>query len=74
MSKLNEIPLRPTDFSDDQMVQYSKDTNPKPWRIAHHKSGNGYSQIVIVDSLGKIVSGRAACVRICRAINSTEVA
>lgn len=72
MSKLNEMPMLPSSFTDDQLVEFSKQNNPTPWRIARTKVFHGNDKYVIVDATGKIVSGRGAIVRICRIINSTE--
>lgn len=72
MCKLNEVPMQPSKFTDDELVEFSKKNNPKPWRLTHHKTGRGYSKCVLVDAANKVIGGRSALVRICRLINTVE--
>lgn len=72
MSKFNERPLEPSQFTDDQRISYSQKFNPKPWRVAYIKEPHHAARVVILDAAGNIVKGRSALVRICRLVNTTE--
>ena len=72
LHKVNEVPAPSCNLTDGCMEMYSRQNHLKPWRVAYHKPLRGPAKWVIVDADDNIVSGRAAFLRICRLVNTTE--